>query len=133
MGRKRTSFDYRQLYKDYYGIQFGNDMVVHHIDFDRSNNDIANLLLLPNRLHSQYHFALSMLCGIDKQTSLNNELRLTGPMVSVHYPHWLRIMAETLEEVRPWIQMKIDFETLPGEIFRSAYHTETPITERTVK
>lgn len=133
MGRKRKNTNYRQYYKDYFGIEFGSEMAVHHIDFDRSNNDINNLLLLPSRLHSKYHFALSMLFGLDKQVSLIDEMRLSGPMVTAHYPQWLRIMADTLEEVQPWIQMKIDFETLPEDVFKSAYHTGTPITERTVR
>ena len=133
MGRKGKNTDYRQLYKDYYNIQFGHDMVVHHIDFDRNNNDIRNLILLPNKLHAKYHFALSMLFGLEKQESLLDGLKLTGPMVPAHYTQWLRIMADTLNEIAPWIQMKVDFEMLPENIFKSTYHTGSPITERTVE
>ena len=42
---------YREKYKRYYGIEFGKDFVIHHIDFDRENNDISNLVLLPRELH----------------------------------------------------------------------------------
>ena len=38
---------YREKYKRYYRIEFSKEYVVHHIDFDRENNDISNLLLLP--------------------------------------------------------------------------------------
>lgn len=127
MERKRTKVDYRQLYKEHYGLEFGSDMEVHHIDFDRSNNDINNLLLLPSSLHSKYHFVYSMLFGIKYDQSLQEELRLTGPMVPIHYSQWLRKMAETLEEIQPWITMKIDFEMLPRDIFKAAYHTGCPI------
>ena len=132
MGRKRKHFDYRQFYREYYGIDFGPEMVVHHIDFDRSNNDINNLLLLPNKVHAKYHFALQMLTGIDMSRSLNKELQLSMPMVPAHYVQWLRIMADVLEETAPWIRMKHDFEMLPDDVFRRAYHTEFPITERSV-
>lgn len=47
--------NYRNKYKQYYGIDFGKQYIVHHIDEDRNNNDIDNLLLLPNVLHSKYH------------------------------------------------------------------------------
>lgn len=53
------SFNYRKYYKDYYGIDFDSNYVIHHIDFDRSNNDINNLILLPSKLHSRYHFLLT--------------------------------------------------------------------------
>lgn len=133
VGRKRKNVDYRKLYKEYYGIEFGREMVVHHIDFDRSNNDINNLLLLPNKLHAKYHFALSMLFGIDKTDNLLDGIKLTGRMPTVFYPQWLRIMADTLEEIEPWIRMKVDFEKIPNSIFDAAYHTENPITERSIK
>lgn len=133
MGRKRKKVDYRQLYKDYYGITFGQDMVVHHIDFDRSNNDISNLLLLPNRLHAKYHFVLSMLVGLDKKAAFSDEMMLTSPNVAVHYCQWLRKMADVLEEISPWMQMKIDYEILPHEKFEAAYQTIFPITDETMR
>lgn len=57
---KRTG-NYRQIYKDYYGLEFGSDMVIHHIDFNHSNNDINNLLLLPREIHCQYHTIMTHL------------------------------------------------------------------------
>ena len=133
MGRKRKHVDYRQLYKDHYGIDFGPDMAIHHIDFDRENNDIDNLLLMPNELHAKYHFAFQMLTGIDMSKSLNEELRLSGPMVPSHFNKWLRYMADVLHDVGPWLRMKQDFEKYPREIFQVAYHTDQPITERSVE
>lgn len=56
--------NYRQLYKEWYGIEFGRDMAVHHIDYDRTNNEIDNLLLLPMELHIQYHVIMSHLGGM---------------------------------------------------------------------
>lgn len=53
--------DYRWIYKDHYGVEFGWDLVIHHIDYNHSNNDINNLLLLPKVLHSQYHTVMANL------------------------------------------------------------------------
>lgn len=133
MGRKRTKVDYRKLYKEHYNIEFGPDMVVHHIDFDRTNNSINNLLLLPSRLHAKYHLVLSMLVGIDHKDSLGEELQLNSPNVSTYYSQWLRNMADTLEEIAPWIRMKIDFDMLPPDVYRTVYHTGCPITENSVR
>lgn len=47
--------DYRKLYKEHYCIEFGSDYAVHHIDGNRSNNDISNLLLMPRHIHTAWH------------------------------------------------------------------------------
>lgn len=52
--------DYRKKYKRYYGIEFGREYVIHHIDGNHDNNDISNLLLLPAKLHSRYHWCLNV-------------------------------------------------------------------------
>lgn len=63
----------RAKYKRFYGIDFGDEYDIHHIDLDKSNNDIENLLLLPKELHKEYHRALKQLAewGID-YTETNN-------------------------------------------------------------
>lgn len=49
---------YRKLYADFYGITWDpKEMEVHHIDYDHSNNDIGNLILLPTKLHRLLHKA----------------------------------------------------------------------------
>ena len=48
--------DYRKLYADYYGISWDPaKFEVHHIDGNRQNNDIDNLILLPKELHQRLH------------------------------------------------------------------------------
>lgn len=133
MGRKRSRVDYRQKYKDYYNIDFGREMVVHHIDFNRGNNDISNLLLLPNNLHAKYHLTLQMLTGIDGSLSLNKELQLYEPGTFYHYPQWLRKMAEVIDEIAPWYRLKMDLDMLPREVFASAYRTTYVITPDSVR
>lgn len=34
---------------------------IHHIDFNRSNNNIKNLVSLPKRVHADYHKTLNQL------------------------------------------------------------------------
>lgn len=47
--------NYRKLYAEYYGITIPKDYEVHHIDQNRGNNDIKNLILLPKWLHREIH------------------------------------------------------------------------------
>lgn len=59
--------NYREKYKRYYGIEFGKEFEVHHMDFDRENDDISNLLLLPKELHQRYHALINAISiSVDK-------------------------------------------------------------------
>lgn len=49
---------YRQIYEEALGEQIIQNYVIHHIDFDRTNNQISNLVMLPKELHTKYHFFL---------------------------------------------------------------------------
>lgn len=51
--------DYRKLYKKHYGIGFGKNFDIHHIDLNHENNDINNLMILPKKLHHEYHLLLN--------------------------------------------------------------------------
>lgn len=53
--KTKTDFNYRKYYKDYYGIKFGRPLDVHHIDGNRGNNNIDNLLLIPSKSHQALH------------------------------------------------------------------------------
>lgn len=37
------------------GIELSNDFEVHHIDLNRKNNEILNLVAIPTKLHRDYH------------------------------------------------------------------------------
>lgn len=52
--------NYRNLYEKHYKITIPDGFDIHHIDGNSDNNDIRNLLLLPSKLHHQYHFYKSI-------------------------------------------------------------------------
>lgn len=65
--------DYRKFYAQYYGIKVPKYFDIHHIDFDRSNNEPLNLLMLPKDLHKRYHFILTSLhCYTDNKKGTIN-------------------------------------------------------------
>ena len=45
----------KKIYADYFKIQVKKGYHIHHIDFNPENNDIENLLLLPDDLHRRLH------------------------------------------------------------------------------
>lgn len=47
--------NYRKIYEEKCGIKIPDGYDIHHIDFDRNNNDITNLVMLPKKLHQEYH------------------------------------------------------------------------------
>jgi hypothetical protein len=46
---------YKTKYKQLTGRDISKGFEVHHIDIDRENDSIANLVLLPIKLHRRYH------------------------------------------------------------------------------
>lgn len=51
--------DPRRIYKDAYG-QPPPQWHIHHIDYDKTNNDPSNLIALPPRYHDELHVLYSM-------------------------------------------------------------------------
>ena len=51
--------NYRKKYIEHLGLkELPSEYHVHHIDGDRTNNDISNLVALPAQTHGRYHAAL---------------------------------------------------------------------------
>lgn len=91
--------NYRKFYKEFYGIEFTNNFVIHHINGDRYNNDISNLILLPRKLHTQYHRCLNFLkvpkigsTITDLHLDLNNYSKLKG--LSTLLKTWINVSLE---------------------------------------
>lgn len=55
--------NYRKKFKEHYGIKFGPKFHIHHIDLDHENNDIENLMILPEELHNLYHQLFNSVTG----------------------------------------------------------------------
>lgn len=59
---------YRKKYEFLTGIKVPKSFIVHHINCDRSDNRISNLVALPLSIHRNYHYNLqiikNLLCSI---------------------------------------------------------------------
>ena len=47
--------NYRKLYESHYNILIPKSYELHHIDADRTNNNISNLIDLPKEFHKALH------------------------------------------------------------------------------
>ena len=56
--KTKKTFNYRKFYEKETGKKIPKDFDVHHIDFNRENNDIMNLVAMPKKLHQRYHLLL---------------------------------------------------------------------------
>lgn len=106
-GRKmgNNARNYREKYKRHYGIEFGREYAVHHIDGDRSNDDIANLILLPLALHSKYHHYTTMM-QIYAQDGFCFDLTYSGMSVRSLRFAQLDDLRVLFRELQPWIEYK---------------------------
>lgn len=92
--------DYRKKYKKHFNIEFGKEYAIHHIDFDRKNNNINNLLLLPRGLHNKYHACLSSCEGRDHKISGYIGDLKKGQLTA------LGNLANALKEIEKWVKWK---------------------------
>jgi len=53
--------NYRKLYEEYHNLKIPKDWDIHHIDADRENNKIDNLIMLPSKLHQALHNHIGLL------------------------------------------------------------------------
>ncbi len=98
-------FDYRKYYKDYYDIDFdGKEFEVHHIDFDRENNDIRNLILLPKGLHERYHDLLPYVQSLVDDKSLKTIIDINNGQ-TLYYDK-MKEFCEVMIEINDWKSKK---------------------------
>lgn len=108
--------NYVEKYKDYYGIDFDSqEYEVHHIDFNHSNNDIENLMLLPKKLHRRYHY-YARECGFDKDVDYKTHIEIGVKADDAYWNSDERQVKATIEffkvlqEVRDWYKSKLSLE-----------------------
>lgn len=111
---KENSLNYRKIYEQHYNITLEKDMVIHHIDLDRSNNDISNLLMLPRSLHSKYHMCLNALRRSGDRTIISYDAKISGIVGNdnVYQMIMLERFVEALKECNKWhdIKSRMDYE-----------------------
>lgn len=100
--------NYRAKYKRFYNIEFGKEYAIHHIDLDRTNNDISNLLLLPTELHSKYHLILNAISICPQKPKADGfiDVRLSNFLITEYNAKMFELLPETIAECRKWLKWK---------------------------
>lgn len=101
--------DYRKLYKKHYDIEFGPEYVIHHIDENRDNNEIENLILLPSSLHSRFHEAIRECRYAETGSTITlGDMRATlDSVIEIDYfASFYERMSSLMREIAVWVDMK---------------------------
>ena len=102
------SFDmdnYRRYYANYFNIVIPQDYVIHHIDHNRDNNNIENLILLPKDLHQQLHNC----CRPDNMVDCNDIfqfLKCDNHLLDSVRSSYLEIVSSVYKELQYWAACK---------------------------
>lgn len=101
---------YRIKYKKHFGIEFDENFEVHHIDLDRKNNDIDNLVLLPKELHEQYHSIINSISVCPEKPKADGiiDLRLNNALVTEYGAKSFELLPEVMAKCQRWYRLKLD-------------------------
>lgn len=96
--------NYRKLYEKHYGIQIPKGFVIHHIDCDRNNNDISNLIMLPNELHQRFHWYFTQIQSVKTGDAAKNYLK--NAQASMYDGNVYMGFGRVIIELARWIEHK---------------------------
>lgn len=112
---------YRTFYSTATGIVVPKDFEVHHIDFNRENNDINNLVALPKKLHNQYHFFMPQTNTI----SLKLCHDFNGSYANNYNINQLISFLITYRECLKWINFRNYLLGIEDNIYKLSYEYRT--------
>lgn len=103
---------YRKKIEKEYGIKLSKKYHVHHIDLDRDNNEIYNLIILPSDLHIKYHTCLSEINKYKKGTDIKFNAEIHGNLVNSNciIINAVQNLIDVLEECSKWYDYKMYLE-----------------------
>lgn len=99
--------NYRTFFKNYYHLSFDKNIHVHHIDHNRENNSIENLVAIPSELHQKYHtFMIDADYAISRSGGIHNFFFTLDQTFWIDGKKMFVIMQEYYELMQPWRRLK---------------------------
>lgn len=84
---------YRKFYETVTGLEIPDNHEIHHLDFNRKNNSIDNLVALPKELHRKYHNTLASakinFAHLTEHNDIYSKVCSYGIPASIGYQRWL--------------------------------------------
>lgn len=94
---------YNTKFKRYYNIDFSKDYIIHHIDGNHGNDDISNLMILPRKLHSQYHVLKNVIDNHALSTIISGNQANQNNYYLGYYERFIAV----LNECNKWYDFKM--------------------------
>lgn len=104
--------NYKTYFEKYYNIKISKNYEIHHIDLNHNNNDINNLMLLPKKLHQEYHRLLN---EYSRYKTREIKFLISGNMVGIesYFINLLNELTDIIKECNKWYDYK---KYLDGQI-----------------
>ena len=119
--------NYRKFYEKQTLKKIPKDFDVHHLDLNRDNNDILNLVAIPKKLHIEYHISLSK-APIDLKLTVNvlkpSRINETGGKFFDFILENLIKYSEFKYEIEKWIIFRdvlLEKITIPDKFLTNKY------------
>jgi len=91
--------NYRKEYLKYFDLEDDKNFQVHHLDLNRDNNNIYNLVLLPKNVHKRFHFFIAEFRNRENEIVT---LDLSNPFKSIMEVETCAKILPILKEIKKW-------------------------------
>lgn len=97
---------YRSIYEKMINQKIPKGYEIHHIDMNRNNNQFANLVMLPKKLHQNYHRTLEHLKYQEHIEVKIKSVLENGNGINSNYLRALEDFVNVWEECSKWNDYK---------------------------
>ncbi len=90
--QRSTAKIYKRIYEKETGTEIPKWWHIHHIDIDPTNNDIENLVALPNEIHQQVHEQMCACDGLSLSSEVVGRMGRGGGANEFYYAKMIEFM-----------------------------------------
>lgn len=94
--------NYRKFYEEQTKTKLPKHFDVHHIDHDRTNNSIENLIAIPKNIHQKYHWYFNQISGFETKEIVIN----VNPHSYLSIMNNLNKYCEIMEEMHKFLMFR---------------------------
>lgn len=99
--------NYRKKYLEYFDLEDDLNFQIHHLDFNRENNKLSNLVLLPKIVHKRFHFYIA---GFRNRKKGIVKIDISNPFSSSLDIETCVKILPILKEIEKWVEFRNNME-----------------------